>query len=71
MVAELGNVLQKFLKNFGKLLQKLGAAWLNERLDILREDVEGRRLSEERVEPVGLIFIHFLRLWEYEVWRMS
>ena len=42
MVAKLGDVLKKVLIDFGKLLQKIGAVWLNERLDILSEDVEGR-----------------------------
>ena len=41
MVVESGNVLEKVLINFGKLLQGIGAVWLNERLDILR-DAEGR-----------------------------
>ena len=44
MVAELGDVLEKVLKDFGKLFQRIGAIRLCERLDILREDVvvEGR-----------------------------
>ena len=42
MVGELGNVLQKVLINCGKLFQKIGAVWLNGRIDILREDVERR-----------------------------
>ena len=43
MVAELGDVLKKVLIYFGKLLQRIGAVRLYERLDILREDVvEGR-----------------------------
>ena len=42
MVAELGDVLEKVLIDFGKLLQRIGAVWLYERLDILREEVEER-----------------------------
>ena len=42
VVAELGNVLEKSSHRFGKLFQRIEAVWLNERLDILREDVEGR-----------------------------
>ena len=43
MVAELGDVLEKVLIDFGKLLQRIGAVRLYERLDILREEVvEGR-----------------------------
>ena len=42
MVAELRNVLEKVPIDFGKLLQRIGAVWLYERLDILREEVEGR-----------------------------
>ena len=41
MVAELGDVLEKVLVDFGKLFQRIGAVWMYERLDILR-DVEGR-----------------------------
>ena len=51
MVVELCNVLEKVLMDFGKLFQRKGAVWLNERLNILR-DVEERsrvRCSEERV----------------------
>ena len=39
---ELCNVLEKVLIDFGKLFQRIEAVWLSERLDILREDVEGR-----------------------------
>ena len=42
MVVELGNVLEKVLIDFGKSFQRIGAVWLNERLDILREGEEGR-----------------------------
>ena len=43
MVAELGDVLEKVLIDFGKLFQRIGAVCLYERLDILRgEVVEGR-----------------------------
>ena len=43
MVAELDDVLEKVLIDFGKLFQRIGAVWLYERLDILREEVvEGR-----------------------------
>ena len=43
MVAELGNVLEKVLIDFGTLFQKIGAVRLYERLDILREEmVDGR-----------------------------
>ena len=53
VVGELGNVLEKALIDFGKLFQSIGAVWLKERFDILREDVEGRsrvRRSDEGVE---------------------
>ena len=39
MVAELGDVLETVLIDFGKLFQRLGAVRLYERLDILREEV--------------------------------
>ena len=43
MVAELGDVLEKVLIDFGKLFQRIGAVRLLKRLDILREDVmDGR-----------------------------
>ena len=43
MVVELGNVLEKVLKDIGKLFQRIEAVRLYERLDILREGVvEGR-----------------------------
>ena len=75
MVAKLGDVLEKFLLDFGKLFQRIGAVRLYERLDILREEVvEGRsrvRRLEERVEQAGLILISFLRYWGCEVWRKS
>ena len=75
MVAELGDVLEKVLVDFGKLFPRIGAFRLYERLDILREEVvDGlsrvRRL-EERVEPAGLILISFLRYWGCEAWRQS
>ena len=41
MVVELANLLEKVLIDFAKLLQRTEAVWLNERLDILREDVRG------------------------------
>ena len=40
MVAVLGDVLEKVLIDFGKLFQRIGAVRLDERLDILREEVE-------------------------------
>ena len=40
MVAELGDELQKVLIDFGKLIQSIGAVWLYERFDILREEME-------------------------------
>ena len=43
MAAELGNMLEKVIINFGKLSQRIGAVWLYERLDILRE-VEERSI---------------------------
>ena len=43
MVVELGNLLEKDFVDFGKLLQRIRAVWLNERLDILREDADERR----------------------------
>ena len=43
VVAELGDVLEKVLIDFGKLFQRIGAVRLYERLDILREEmVDGR-----------------------------
>ena len=43
MVAELGDVLEKVLIEFGKLFQRTGAVRLYERLYILREEVvDGR-----------------------------
>ena len=39
MFAELGDVLEKVLIDFGKLFQTIGAVRLYERLDILREEV--------------------------------
>ena len=42
MVAEIGDVLEKVLIDFGKLFQRIGPVWLYERLDILREELEGR-----------------------------
>ena len=41
MVAELDNVLEKVLIDFGKLFQRIGAVRLYERLDILTEEVHG------------------------------
>ena len=59
VVAELGDLLEKVLIDFGKLFQRIGAVRLYERFDILREDVvDGRskvRWLEERVERAGLI----------------
>ena len=42
MAGELGNVLEKVLRDFDKLFQRIGTVWLNEGCDILREDVVGR-----------------------------
>ena len=43
VVAELRDVLEKVLIDFGKLFQRIGAVRLYERLDILREEVvDGR-----------------------------
>ena len=43
MGAELGDVLEKVLIDVGKLLQRIGEFRLDERLDILREEVvDGR-----------------------------
>ena len=39
MIAELGDVLEKVLVDFGKLFQRIEAVRLYERLDILREEV--------------------------------
>ena len=39
MVAELGDVLEKVLIDFGKLFQRIRAVQLYERLDILKEEV--------------------------------
>ena len=41
MVVELGDLLEKVFIDFGKLFQRIGAIRLYERLDILREDVDG------------------------------
>ena len=41
MVGELSSMLEKVLIDFSKLFQRIGAIWLNERLDIMRADVEG------------------------------
>ena len=73
MVAELGDVLEKVLIDFGKLFQRIGAVRLHERLDILREEVvEGRRIVrrlEERLDSGGLTLISFLRYLGCKVWR--
>ena len=45
MVVELGDVLEKVLIDFGKLFQRIGAVWLNERLDILSEDADMSRVG--------------------------
>ena len=42
MVAALGDVLEKVLIDLGKLFQRIAAVWGHERLDILREEVEGQ-----------------------------
>ena len=42
MAGELGNVLEKVLRDFDKLFQRIEVIWFNERCDILREDVVGR-----------------------------
>ena len=63
MVVELGKVLEIVVIDFGKLIQRIEAVLLNERLDILREEIKGRSIVRklgERVELVGLIFISFL-----------
>ena len=39
MVAELGNVLEKVLIDFGQLFQRIGAVQLYELLYILREEM--------------------------------
>ena len=40
MVAELHDVLEAVLIDFGILFQRIIAVWLYERLDILREEVD-------------------------------
>ena len=50
MVADLGDVLEKVLIDFGKLFQRIGAFRLYERLDILREEVVERRSRVRRLE---------------------
>ena len=45
MVAELGDVLEKVLIDFGKLFQRMRAVRLYELLDILREEVVDERSS--------------------------
>ena len=66
VVAELGDVLEKVLIDFGKWFRRIGAARLYGRIDILREEVvEGRsrvRWLEEQVEPAGLILIGFFEV---------
>ena len=42
MAGELGNVLEKVLRDFDKLFPRIGTIWLNEGCDILREDVVRR-----------------------------
>ena len=42
VAGELGNVLEKVLRYFDKLFQRIGTVSLNEGCDILREDVVGR-----------------------------
>ena len=39
MVADLGDVLETVLIDFGKLFQRIGEVWLNERLDIFEENM--------------------------------
>ena len=41
MAGELDKVLGTFLVDFCKLFQNTGEVWLNEQLDISREDVAG------------------------------
>ena len=44
-IAELCDVLEKFLMDFGKLFKRIGAVRLYDRLDILREEVvDGRSI---------------------------
>ena len=75
MVAELGDVVEKVLIDFGKLFQRIGAVRLYERLYILREEVVDERSRvrclEERVETADLMLITFLRYWGCEIWRNS
>ena len=54
MVLELSNLLEKVLIDFGKLFQRIGAVWVYERLNILREEVEGR--SRVRLSRCCLYF---------------
>ena len=42
MLGELCKILEKVLIEIGKLFQRIRAVWLNERFDILRDDVERR-----------------------------
>ena len=42
MVVECSDVLEKVLIDFGTLFHRIEAVWLNERLDILREEVVGQ-----------------------------
>ena len=42
MLRELGNVLEKVLRDFDKLFQRIEVVRLTEGRDILRADVEGR-----------------------------
>ena len=42
MVVELSEVLKKVLVDVGKLFQRIGAIWLYDRLDMLREEVKWR-----------------------------
>ena len=42
MFAELGDLLEIVLIDFGKLFQRIGTVWLYERFYILGEETEGR-----------------------------
>ena len=47
-VEELGNVMEKVLTDFGKVSLRIGAVWLNECINTLREDVGLERRSRVR-----------------------
>ena len=68
VVVELGSMLDKILIDIGKLIHTIGAIWLNERLDILWEDVDERnrvRWLEEQSRRFNIYkFSEIANYWE-------